>query len=592
MTLPKDIPGFYYDSEKNRYFPTKGPIPGSKRPPSASAASSLAKRAANGKLSSPDQDYLIHKSCKRKHLKSSVLLQFRELHGRSIFSNRHRCNFEQEYQKLQASRAKIWRYSDSAGVSGSALEQLSGIVQTPIGLEQKNILPVGCRNGYLCLYDVSTSTHSLDYSSECTPEFIWPSSEKQIQQDSAIASLWHLISPFPILSSTIISIKRLRRNCPDGAESVPSFNALLSTFGSEAIGGSVCILKLDQPIDQHYPSLCSQIVQLVSLDRTTIWTSDCNPQGTQAVIGSNRGSGLIDLESRKVSWLYHNGSDALSQQFVHPGNIVLSGHRNGVISSIDIRQKQSRIPEHAFGYPRRLNFDTKFRGHPFRNEKSTGNQKYKSGRNLNSSDVVYMPKAVCSLVALQSDDQYFLASSLDGSVSFCIHYFFIKKYVNIFAATVLDSWLLLTIILFFWSILFLPIQINLYDRRLLKKGAVQSYAGHVNSYTHLQLGVNPSETLVVSGAFHFSLVIGAYFNALVSRSVSKKSIPGGEDCFLRIWSIKSGELVFGEKVSNSKLTSICWPKTLTCFTEDSCMSNHSLGAWLGSPDGLFYMHGS
>ncbi|XP_042412941.1 DDB1- and CUL4-associated factor 4-like isoform X2 [Zingiber officinale] len=522
MTLPKDIPGFYYDSEKNRYFPTKGPIPGSKRPPSASAASSLAKRAANGKLSSPDQDYLIHKSCKRKHLKSSVLLQFRELHGRSIFSNRHRCNFEQEYQKLQASRAKIWRYSDSAGVSGSALEQLSGIVQTPIGLEQKNILPVGCRNGYLCLYDVSTSTHSLDYSSECTPEFIWPSSEKQIQQDSAIASLWHLISPFPILSSTIISIKRLRRNCPDGAESVPSFNALLSTFGSEAIGGSVCILKLDQPIDQHYPSLCSQIVQLVSLDRTTIWTSDCNPQGTQAVIGSNRGSGLIDLESRKVSWLYHNGSDALSQQFVHPGNIVLSGHRNGVISSIDIRQKQSRIPEHAFGYPRRLNFDTKFRGHPFRNEKSTGNQKYKSGRNLNSSDVVYMPKAVCSLVALQSDDQYFLASSLDGSI-------------------------------------------NLYDRRLLKKGAVQSYAGHVNSYTHLQLGVNPSETLVVSG---------------------------GEDCFLRIWSIKSGELVFGEKVSNSKLTSICWPKTLTCFTEDSCMSNHSLGAWLGSPDGLFYMHGS
>lgn len=527
MTLPKDIPGFYYDAEKNRYFPTKGPIPGTKRPPSVSAVSSLAKRAANGKFSSPDQDFLIHKSCKRKHLKSSVLLQFRELHGRSIFSNRYRCNFEQEYQKLQASRAMLWRYSDSAGVSGSALEQLHGIVQTPKGLEQKNFLSVGCRNGYLSLYDVSTSAHSLDYSCECTPEFIWPSSEKQIQQDSSTASLWHLISPFPILSSTIISIKKLRRNCPDGAESVPPFNALLSTFGSEAIGGSVCILKLDQPINQHYPSLCSQIVQLVSLDRTTIWTSDCNPQGTQAVIGANRGSALIDLESRKVSWLYYNGSDVLSQQFVHPGNIVLSGHRNGAISSIDIRQKQSRVPEHAFGYSRRLNFDTKFRGHPFRNGKSTLNQKYKSGRNLNSSDVVYMPKAVCSLVALQSDDQYFLASSLDGSI-------------------------------------------NLFDRRLLNKGAVQTYAGHVNSYTHLQLGVNPSETLVVSG---------------------------GEDCFLRIWSIKSGELVFGEKVSNSKLTSICWPKTglqdsLTCFTKGSCMSNHSWGAWLGSPDGLFYMHGT
>lgn len=26
-----DLPGFYYDPEKNRYFPIKGPIPGSTR---------------------------------------------------------------------------------------------------------------------------------------------------------------------------------------------------------------------------------------------------------------------------------------------------------------------------------------------------------------------------------------------------------------------------------------------------------------------------------------------------------------------------------------------------------------------------------
>lgn len=218
-----------------------------------------------------------------------------------------------------------------------------------------------------------------------------------------------------------------------------------------------------------------------------------------------------------------------------------------------------------------------------------------SGRNLNSSDVVYMPKAVCRchLFPLNTSLQLciFVASLLFVKYNWCISavwwhfnqminiswqapwtdlwvfvfYFFHRKICEYICCSC--SWFMVTsshyIVLLFLS--FLPIQINLFDRRLLNKGAVQTYAGHVNSYTHLQLGVNPSETLVVSGAFLFSLVIGAYFNALVSRSVSKKSMPGGEDCFLRIWSIKSGELVFGEKVSNSKLTSICWPKTGNSF---------------------------
>ncbi|KAK4346728.1 hypothetical protein RND71_033067 [Anisodus tanguticus] len=29
--MPKELPGFYYDEEKNRYFPIKGPIPGSSK---------------------------------------------------------------------------------------------------------------------------------------------------------------------------------------------------------------------------------------------------------------------------------------------------------------------------------------------------------------------------------------------------------------------------------------------------------------------------------------------------------------------------------------------------------------------------------
>ena len=33
-----DLPGFYYDKEKNRYFPIKGPIPGSSRSSSVAIA--------------------------------------------------------------------------------------------------------------------------------------------------------------------------------------------------------------------------------------------------------------------------------------------------------------------------------------------------------------------------------------------------------------------------------------------------------------------------------------------------------------------------------------------------------------------------
>ncbi|MFS7970133.1 hypothetical protein Hanom_Chr09g00817441 [Helianthus anomalus] len=43
--MPQDLPGFYYDAEKNRYFPLKSPIPGSSSSsrPSSSASTSAQK---------------------------------------------------------------------------------------------------------------------------------------------------------------------------------------------------------------------------------------------------------------------------------------------------------------------------------------------------------------------------------------------------------------------------------------------------------------------------------------------------------------------------------------------------------------------
>lgn len=42
-------------------------------------------------------------------------------------------------------------------------------------------------------------------------------------------------------------------------------------------------------------------------------------------------------------------------------------------------------------------------------------------------------------------------------------------------------------------------QIKLYDHRLTKRGPVQSYEGHVNSHSHIQLATDASEKFLMSG---------------------------------------------------------------------------------------------
>ena len=45
----------------------------------------------------------------------------------------------------------------------------------------------------------------------------------------------------------------------------------------------------------------------------------------------------------------------------------------------------------------------------------------------------------------------------------------------------------------------LSFHMRLYDLRLLQRGVVQCYEGHVNSHTHMQISVDPSERFVMSG---------------------------------------------------------------------------------------------
>lgn len=304
---------------------------------------------------------------------------------------------------------------------------------------------------------------------------------------------------------------------------------MVTTLGSGESGGSVCIVNLTEPLDfrssSHY---LRRRTSKIGSFHSTIWTADCSRTGTHAVVGTNDGVAWIDLETRASSWVYRSKSDVLSQQFGHSESVVLCGLRNGAIIEVDVRERRSCFAEvssrsTATPIVRRTSHALRVR------HEKRSKQRFESTGASTSYSHPFMPSAVCSLIALRSDENYFLGSSMDGSI-------------------------------------------KLFDRRFLQRGAIQSYEGHVNSHSHLQLGVNPSETLVLSG---------------------------GEDHFVRVWSIKAGELIFEENVSSSILATVCWSQGArgllrpARYREESPFeSSHSWGAWLGSPEGLFYMHGA
>ncbi|RCV09127.1 hypothetical protein SETIT_2G001300v2 [Setaria italica] len=418
---PKELPGLYYDPEKNRYFPIRGPIPGAAahRPPPPAPPTPPPAATAGG--------------CSRKRARRPELLSAREMYGGGvIFSNKAtRSTFKQQCHYVQAAQPMVWKYQATASVADKALVQLNTTVQTPQGLRKSRMLVTGSMNGSIRLYGLGSALNNFGNEMEFWPQPAWTPMGKH--KSAALPSIWSSEAAFSILSS-----------------------------------------------------------------------------------GTDHGAGLVDLETRGFSRLCRSKSAILSLKFVHSGNVVLCGLRNGSIAPVDVRQKHLN---HPTGVP---SPSTARRTVPMLSTRRHGRWRNQADKDKCSRDIS-MSSAVCSLVTLSSDENYFLGSSMDGSI-------------------------------------------KLFDLRLIQKGGIQSYEGHVNSHTQLPLVVDPSETLLMSG---------------------------GEDCTVRIWSIKTGELIFAQSVADTPFTAFCWPENSHDLCGSSLLdANHSWGAWLGSHDGLFYMHGT
>ncbi|CAN1810025.1 DDB1- and CUL4-associated factor 4-like protein 1 [Linum perenne] len=154
--MPQELPGFYYDEEKNRYFPIKGRIPGSSRAPDG----------RNPKKAKTSQDDNVCRTRVRTHR----LIQGRELNGNVVSVGKSKFNFVHEYQKTQASQPTVWRYQGSEIISCDAgLDETSLLTQTPDGLVDGEVLVAGSQNRCLSIIDLRK-----DVPNRVMPDRVWP----------------------------------------------------------------------------------------------------------------------------------------------------------------------------------------------------------------------------------------------------------------------------------------------------------------------------------------------------------------------------------------------------------------------------------
>ncbi|XP_004488222.2 uncharacterized protein [Cicer arietinum] len=510
MPPARELPGFYFDTEKNRYFPIKGPIPGS---------SSSKNKTTIPKPSQTSSSQERNRSCCRKlSNRTSKLLQIRELDGRHVNASHYcKCNFTDEFRKIQASQPAVWKYQGTDRLGISALKHLNVDVQTVEGRFRTDVLLTGSINGSLSFSEVGRIGQNFDDGVKWMPVCVKNHIKGNTDVPSKVPGPLFRPNGASLLMSSRISCLRLGPNLsPHAVNDSPIVgNALFTTLGSETSGGSVYTLSLVEPIDLGSGILntWSRLEEVASF-KGTLWTAEYDYTRHRAIVGTNMGGASVDLETGTRSWFLRCKSDVFAEQIVDSGNVILCGLRNGAVVSVDFREKRlhsGRLPQHRISY---VSSDKKVG--------SSNKDWLKLSGNIYPSHTIKMPSSISCLASLQFDDQYFLASSMDGSI-------------------------------------------RLYDRRILQRGAVQSYEGHMNSHTQIQLGVDPDERYVMSG---------------------------GEDCKLRLWSIKSGELLLEDKFSNTVLSTVCYQtfKKFKAEEENQYTRDSSLGAWLGSHEGLFYMH--
>ncbi|KAI9095996.1 hypothetical protein K1719_026143 [Acacia pycnantha] len=310
MPSPKELPGFYYDAEKNRYFPIKGPIPGSSR-------SSTAKIGPKKSIpKSPPQERSPHRQLLKR---TSKLLHARELNGNIIKSYNWRCNIREELLKIQASQPVVWKYQQTDRVGISALEQLNIDVETSVGVVKTDVLLSGNLNGSLWFFEVrKEQAIDVTWMPDCVKNY---ANGKTYEHDELPASIVANYGGLTVKPSRISCIRLGPKFSSHGDDEDPDVRHVLFThLGSETSGGSVHIMDLAEPL---MPNVIGPIKEVASF-KCTLWTAEYDYTRPRAVIGTNIGAASVDLETGQTSWFLHCKSDVFAEQIFNSATLSSS----------------------------------------------------------------------------------------------------------------------------------------------------------------------------------------------------------------------------------------------------------------------------
>ncbi|KAL2340122.1 hypothetical protein Fmac_008062 [Flemingia macrophylla] len=415
MPPARELPGFYYDPEKNRYFPIKGPIPGS---------SSKPKTTLKSPQTPSNQVQENGRSCCRKlKNRTSKLLQARELDGHRVIAS-HNCkwNIAEEFRKIHASKPVVWKFRGADKIGISAMEHLRFDVQTPHGQTQTDILLTGNINGSLSFSEVGRVGQYLDGGTQWMADCVKNYAEGKTVEHELLGPVSRP-NRAALLMPSQISCIRWGPNCSSRAVSDGPIagHALFTTLGSETSGGSVYTIGFVEPLDlgAGILSTWSRLEEVASL-RCTLWTAEYDYNRHRAIIGNlgtNMGGASVDLETGITSWFLHCKSDVFAQQIVNSGNVILCGLRNGAIVAVDFREKRERLSgrliTHRIPY---TSSDKKVGG--------CNKEWFKLKGDIYPSHTIRMPSSISWSLYLMLYDHRLLQRALDNKVALVSQYNF------------------------------------------------------------------------------------------------------------------------------------------------------------------------
>ncbi|XP_024517267.1 uncharacterized protein LOC9630270 [Selaginella moellendorffii] len=280
--MPVDLPGFYFDIERNRYFPI------SRKPEEAPAPAATPEAG------------------KKKVIPIPKLLLDREIFPRNpVF-------FRRSTVETFSVRPQTWRYG--------VITPQCAVGWGYCGYFENNAVFMGSSQGAAFVVSETHCRRPNDRFSMIIHPL--PKNESLLEPGRRPPSLAVNRSLCAGGSSMVTAIKTL------STKQNPHKIAIVARLGN-ATGGSLQVLDLD--------------TLAVTADvriNYTVWTADMFPCGTKASIGTHTRAGVVNLQTGQRSWIYHCPHDVLSQKTDSTGNIVVCGFRNGCILSLDIRERR------------------------------------------------------------------------------------------------------------------------------------------------------------------------------------------------------------------------------------------------------------